>query len=24
VVGRKNGSFLISIRLVPTLSRPLP
>jgi len=24
VVGRKNGSFLISIRLVPTLSRPVP
>ncbi len=24
VVGRKNGSFLISIRLVPSLGRPLP
>jgi hypothetical protein len=24
VFGRKNGSFLISIRLVPTLGRPLP
>ena len=24
VVGRKNGSFLISIRLVPSLDRPLP
>jgi hypothetical protein len=24
VVGRKNGSFLISIRLVPWLGRPLP
>src|SRR3981189_3465562 len=24
VVGRKNGSFLISIRLVPSLNRPLP
>ena len=24
VLGRKNGSFLISIRLVPTLGRPLP
>ena len=24
VVGQKNGSFLISIRLVPFLGRPLP
>jgi len=24
VVGQKNGSFLISIRLVPSLDRPLP
>jgi len=24
VVGRKNGSFLISIRLVPSLGRPVP
>jgi uncharacterized protein (DUF58 family) len=24
VVGRKNGNFLISIRLVPSLGRPLP
>jgi hypothetical protein len=24
VVGRKNGSFLISIRLIPSLGRPLP
>jgi hypothetical protein len=24
VVGRKNGSFLISIRLVPSMSSPAP
>jgi hypothetical protein len=24
VLGQKNGSFLISIRLVPSLGRPLP
>jgi hypothetical protein len=24
VIGRKNGTFLISIRLVPTLGRPQP
>ncbi len=24
VIGRKNGAFLISIRLVPTLGRPQP